>query len=331
MRGMTRKFGVTNLLLVVACSQAQMSKTVESAALAVHQDFAEVHKLTDQLVSNIADVYTHLDRYDLSVDHMDVDQGGHFTTFKNNAYYVSNNSEGAAYYSSPRRPVDDGLRRELKILTHLEPFIDATWKQLPAAKFVFFGISKPETLAIFRPFFDVPSFFPPGLQLSTFEWIARGEQSPEKAKWSNRPFTDLTGEWVMDIARGVAANGTIKGVVVLSISMVKLGRKHLAKQTGMLWLLGADLSVIGASPTAKGEFQLPMLEDSDLLNQLHDNKLAADQFKLNGTSKEPGVRKLAARISNGATNFRETVKGKSYRFVVKAVPEVGFYVLGASP
>jgi hypothetical protein len=326
-----KRLGYIGLLLVSACSRNDLPKAVSATAGVVETNLVEVRNLADKLVSQVGGVYSHLDQLDLSVDHMDADRGGSFFAFKDNAYYVSNNDQGASYYASPNRPVDDELRREVKILTYIEPLIEKAWKPPTIRRMVFFGTKEPHSVAVMHPRMDVPSIFPPGLQFGRFEWYQRGEKSPERAKWSLQPFTDLTARWVMDISRGVKVRDVIKGVVVINVPMDELSRRHFRKQSRPMWLLSADLSVVCASPSAKEALQLPVLADPDLLRQRQENATAANQFKLSDGSQEAGVRRLAARVTKGETDFRETVKGKSYRFVVSAVPEVGFRVMGAQP
>jgi len=319
------------LLLVVACSRNELPNAVGATASAVEADLIEVRSLADELVTKVGNVYSQLDRLDLSVDHMDADRGGTFVAFKDNAYYVSNNAQGASYYVSPNRLVDDELRRHVKVLTYLDPLIATAWKRSTIWRTVFFGTNKPYSLAVFYPRTDVSSLFPPGLQFGQFEWFQRGEQSTERAKWSLQPFTDLTARWVMDVSRGVKVQNALKGVVVINVTMDELSRRHFRKQSRPMWLLGADLSVVCASPPANEALQLPVLVDPDLLQQRSQNARVANLFKLSDGTQEAGVRRLAARVTKGEIDFRETVKGKSYRFVVRSVPEVGFRVVGAQP
>lgn len=304
-------------------------KAVEKTASAINTDFENIRKAEETMVKQIEDVYANTNKLDLSINHMDVKDGGVFATFDKNLYYYNTNKGGVSYYCSPGKPVDNTIRREIRMMQYMEPYLEQAQKTDPdIISLAFYAIHKPTSIGMLYPWFDVVSIFPPGLQFTMFDWYNRGFQSSGAALWSKLPFVSLAAGWIIDVAAPVKMNGITKGATVLSIDLAKVNTKFIKKQKNNLMLLGPDLTLVAANNSAKNSLNLKIIEDIDYVQQMKENKFAADQYKLSDASQSPEMQAVASKILSGSKKFEQTINGKTYQFTVSDIKEVGFYLVG---
>jgi hypothetical protein len=308
--------------------RASRAETVEVAAR-IRSGFSAIRIAEDSMVATIESVYAESASLDLSVGKMDVEDGGVFATFEGNKYYYKTLRSGCSYYCSPLRPVDDAMRREIRIMGYFEGALQKASESLPPyLDIIFYGIHEPLSIAMLYPAFDIVSIFPPGVRFTDFEWYDRGLESPGPGRWSALPFADLINGWVMDFSKPVKAGGATKGVAVISVDIMKASEYYLGKAVAPLVLIASDSTLMGASPKARALFGLAPLEDEALVKQMTANRFVPSAQRLDDASRPADIRSLASRVLAGESRFEQRIGAASWAVESIRIPEIGFYLVG---
>jgi hypothetical protein len=329
---MTSKVAAAVLVAALSfsgCQNSDLKVKVAGVASQLSANLTSVRESAETFAKAAETVYGHLDRYNLSTKGMDVKDGGIFDTFQNNSYYFKTVKDGASYYASPMKPVDDTVRRPIRIMQQLEGDIKKAYDTNgDVMALAFFGVHEPMSLGMVYPWVDVVSFLPPKLQIKGMEWYTRGLSSTGPAKWSNGPFVSFYAGWIEDVAVPVIVNGGVQGVIVLATSLEKFRAKYFLPQTINLFMLGPDDTVFIANPAAKKALDLKVIEGFDYVKQLQNNSSPSDGFRLSDSSQPEGLPEVAKAIAAGKTEIEQRVAGKDWIFYVSPVPETGFRVVG---
>jgi hypothetical protein len=314
---------------MVSCAPDTLKITVSQTASELQVTWTSASDSAEAFAHAAEDVYSHLSQYDLSTKGLDAKEGGIFDHFQNNNYYYKTVHDGASYYISPLKPVDEPLRREIRILQNIEGFLQKAYdKNADTLAMAFYGVHQPTSIGLLVPWADVVSFFPPGIDLTRQEWYSRGLNSPGDPRWSKGPFVSFYQGWVEDVAVPVHSEGEVRGVVVLATSLEKLAAKYFAGSDEALVLLGPDLTPFIATASARSALPLKVIQDFDYTKQLKENPFTNESYRLSATDQPQGLRDVAAAITAGRTDFTVNIADKHYRVYVQAVKEPHFYVVG---
>jgi hypothetical protein len=321
--------GIFAVTITLAGCQGDLPTKVADVTSKLSANFSSVGQAAKKFAQSAEQVYANLDKYDLSPKGLDVKDGGIFDTFENNTYYYKTVAKGASYYASPMKPVDDTLRREIRILQQIEkPLEDAYVEDADTLAIAFYGVHQPTSIAMLIPWADVISFFPPNIDLRNLEWYQRGLKSHGEVRWAQKPFVSFYRGWVEDVAVPIFDKSDVRGVAVLAASLEKINTKYFAARTDDLVLLGPDLTPFAASPSARTDLPLQVAKDFDYTKQLKTNPPANDDYRLSAPQQPIGLQHVAAKIEAGQTSFEEEVEGHQYRFYVGTIKEPRFYVVG---
>ncbi len=320
------------LFALSGCQNNGVKTAAADVAAGVSNSLISVRESAQKFAVAAEHVYSHLDQYDLSTKGMDVKDGGIFDTFQNNTYYYKTKHEGASYYVSPMKPVNDVVRRAVKTMQYLEGDIQSSYeKNGDIMALAFFGVHQPQSVGILYPWVDVVSFLPPQLEIKAMEWYTRGLASNGEAKWSNGPFVSFYAGWIEDVAVPVRVDGAVTGVIVLAISLEKLKAKYFANRTENLLLLGPDLTVFVATPSARKALPIQVVEAFDYTKQLKMNTSPSEGYRLSDNTQPAGMADVARAIAAGQTTVEKRLGGKDWTFYSEEVKETHFYVVGFSP
>jgi len=319
-------------LLLAGCQNSQLKTEVADVAAKMSANLVAVREAAQSFAAAAQNLYSHLDRVDLSTKGMDVRDGGVFDTFQNNTYYFKTLRKGASYYVSPMKPVDDTVRRAVRAMQHLEGDIQSSYeKNGDVMALAFFGVHEPMSVGMLYPWVDVISFLPPALQIRQMEWYQRGLASSGSARWSNGPFVSFYSGWIEDVAVPVLVDNQVRGVIVLATSLEKFKAKYFAGQPENLLLLGSDLTVFVANDAARKALPIKVVEDFDYTKQLKVNSSPSEGYHLSDDTQPSGLKALADAVTKGETQITETVAGKRWTFYVSLIKEPRFYVVGFGP
>ncbi len=302
---------------------------VDKVAGSLSASFASIRESEEDFIKTASDVYSHLDRYNLSPKHMDVKDGGIFDTFEGNKYYYKTVKEGASFYVSPMKPMNDTIRRAVGAVQLLEqPFKKSYDKNSDLLTGNFFGVHAPTSIGMLYPWIDVVSQVPPGIDFHIFEWYTRGIQSTGETIWSKGPFVSLLYGWVEDIAAPVRVGGKSLGAIVMPVGIDKVNEKYFKNETENLFLLGHDLTLVAANSPARRALKLKVIEDIDYVKQMKENSFASTAYQLSDPNQSALIQAVAKKISSGEKSFEESEGGATWVFFVGDVKETGFYTVG---
>ncbi len=122
-------WAVAAAFILGSCGQADLVRVkVDSIAQKLSDNLATVRTSEEEFVRAADEVYAKLDRQTLQTKGMDVKDGGVFDTFQGNTYYYKTAHEGASFYVSPMKPVDDGLRRQVRAMQLVEPLLKTAYE-----------------------------------------------------------------------------------------------------------------------------------------------------------------------------------------------------------
>jgi len=315
---------------LVSCDSAveDTKKVVVSTVQSINKEFVIVREGQETLVNEVKGLYGRWGDLDLSTKGMDATEGGLYASFPGGKYYYKNKEQGSALYASPGRPVDEAIKKQVKFLEYVDPFLQKTWSASDVQTVAFYGVREPITLALMSPWFDVVSRLPPGIDLNMFEWYQRGLKSTGPAVWSVKPFTDLSTGWVMDVSMPVVVDGQVKGVGVSSVNLEKLGTKYLKDQKSAVLLLGSDTTVVAESPLAQTYLGIRPLESVDFFKQVKENSFAAGKYLLVDPAQPADLQELGRQILLGKESFEATLGGKRYAVQQSVVSENQMRVVG---
>ena len=317
--------------VLVSCDQRPvlLKTKVETVTKELSADFVKIRGSETNLIRAAAQVYGNTGHLDLSVNKMDVRDGGIFESFQGNKYYYKTIKEGASFYASPAGPVDERTKKEIRAMQYFEGDLKDTFEKSKDLLILsFFGIHEPSSMAMLYPWTDVVSLLPPRLDFQSLEWYTRGYKSTGPALWAEKPFISLYGGWVEDISGPVPVKDKTKGVVVLTVLLDKVNSKYFKNEPENLLLLGHDLTLVVATPPARKALPLKVIEDVDYLKQMKSNSFASAAYQLSDPGQDEGIRRIAADITSGKTAFEEAVNGTTWVFFVGNVQETGFYTVG---
>ena len=324
-------FSATACATGCAAGIGESRKETAAIAARIQSDFAQVRSAHETMVGEIERTYATAGSLDLSIDHLDVGQGGVFATCEGGRYYYKTVREGCSYYCSPPDgKIDDRIRTEVRIMGYLEDAVLRAFDASPPfLSIILYGVMEPTSIAIMYPWFDVVSLFPPGLDFGVFEWFRRGlESKSDKGAWSALPFVDLAAGWVMDLSSPVHAEGRIKGVAVTGVRMSAAGRRYLDGAGTAALLLAPDSTLIALSPAAREGLGFRPLAEDVMLRQMKENAALPETARLVHEGQDPGVRALGERILGGERRFDHELGGGRVAVEVVPVPEIGFLVVG---
>ncbi len=320
---------LSSILLSCSYQERQLSNETQKIAREMHQEFVAARLNIEDLVDNLQNIYNHLDQYDLSITNLDVKEGGLFTTYRNNDFYYKVTNIGAAFYLSPQKPITEDMKKEVKKATYTEKYMmDAYENHKDIIYMVFLGFDKPYNLALLYPWYDMISVFPPGVQLTQFEWYTRGLKSSGKAMWSEYPFTDLYNGWVIDISMPIKTSQGNIGVAVINMGIRKIVTKYLGNSQNNVLLIGPGMSLLGISSGVKDILDLKVIEDIDYTSQMKGNTFIQDEYKLSHQTQPEILQDLAKSILKGDAVFEGTYNGQQLYFTISKVPETGFFIVG---
>jgi hypothetical protein len=321
---------ILSLGLVSCDNRADLLRVkVTKIADSLSTSFTSIRESEEEFVKNASDVYSHLDRYDLSTNHMDVKDGGIFDTFEGNKYYYKTVKEGASFYVSPMKPVNGTIRRAVRAMQLVEKdFRDSYEKNSDLLTGNFFGVHEPTSIGMLYPWIDVISQLPPGIDFHIFEWYTRGLQSNGETIWAKGPFVSLLYGWVEDIAAPVKVAGKSIGAIVMPVGIDKVNVRYFKNEPENLFLLGHDLTLVAANAPARRALTLKVIEDVDYVKQMKENSFATAAYRLSDPNQPPLIQSVAKKIASGDKSFEETDGRSIWVFFVGDVKETGFYTVG---
>ncbi len=335
---------------------------VDRLAKKINKTFVTVRNNTVLRKEIIENAYENMDQYDLSIEGMDVSEGGFYTWFEDYVYYPVEDkfdgkgmltwvgSETGLYidpeieykpenFDKARRIAIDGpemveIKQEIRLWEHiLLEVVEAGEKpEFPEVPY----FANPRLwLNMFGEYFDYVSTINPKLTqeiLGHLEWTSNGAPygNPDGIpKWTIEPYVHLLlGGWIESVSVPVYCRGKYKGLMNSYVVVKIIIESLIQPQQSQVLLIGTRTSLLGISASAKNLLDAKEVTDYDYLEQLAKYVMVEDEFKLTHDSQQPYTQEIGRKILAGEKEFEVEIKGKTYTVLVGDIPEVNFYVVG---
>lgn len=365
----TLKIGLFFMILLVLTS-CENRKDIE-----VEEETARIANLLEEYAVTsrenslrrekvIVDAYENKERYDLSVDDLDVKNGGVYDWFEDYIYYPINDvfdgkaminllvcNEGMyidpekyeykpenfdkAIKLTPESPEFITVQKEIKLWNLIVMDVLNAGKDHGYSKFMYW-CNPALWLQAFSFHFDyISSVNADWTQeiLGNAEWCKDGSWGnlDKELRWGKKAFTGFAGEgWIISHSKPMYANGKYIGFINNNLYPLEFVNKHIAKNEYSIILIDPNTALMGTSSSAKDLFKLEELEDFDYLKQMKENTFVEEELYLNHESQESYTNEMANRVLNGDKQFEIDIEGTKYITFVKDISEIDFYVIGLS-
>jgi len=328
----------------------------------IDQAFVTARKNTVIRKGIVERAYENMDKYDLSIEGMDVSEGGIYKWFEDYLYYPTKdkfdgkgmicylNSETGLYLDpefeyrpenahKARKIAKDGpeiveIKKLIRLWEYFLVEVVEAGEDTGYTEFVYCAAPR-LYLHLFSMYFDIPSAANPRFTqeiIMNTEWMINGTQygNPEGVpKWTKDAFSGMNGEgWIENVSVPAYAHGKYIGLINNNIYPIEISKKDFKTHDQRLIFLGSSTSLLGTSESAKKLLGVKELHDFDYVEQMKINALVQDEFKLTHEKQQPYTREIGKNIMAGKKEFDVKIKGKSYTVLVADIPEVHFFVAG---
>lgn len=364
-----RVFGLWILIIVTgilfSCRQNRIEQVRDQAVqLAEHINTVFSKAAENSMIRKriIEDAYENRARFDLSIDGMDVADGGSYQWLEDYIYYpVEDKFNGVGMisyvgsitglYIDPDveyKPENFHLARqisrdsdemklvkeEIRLWEHIIVEVNQAGTELDYDEYVYFCNPR-MFLATFSMFFDQASMMTPNFTqevIGNMDWMYRGTPygNPEGIPlWADDVWVGAVGEgWIIGHSIPVYSHGDYIGNITSNLYPLEIAKKNLSEKEEHLLFISGVTSLLGITDSAKKILQTKEIEDFDYLAQLEDNSFVQEEFKLIHESQTSASRELGQRIMNGEREFELEIDGNLYKVIVAEIPETGFFIVG---
>lgn len=333
-------FTITALLIVVmlaSCNDAQTTfkKEMQEYTKKLSSVFTQIKEDTEALHEKYQDLVNRKDSLDLDISTMDITNGGKFTLFENTVYYKKEDDGGCLLFATGATPVDDEIKKEMKMLEMLEQEVMATQKENPYIDSSW--IDTVTSINLGYPFIDVVSIFPPGMDNNNFPFLvmANEENNPEKS-------IKFIPEVVISMIGKALTSGVVKPVykgdkIVLyvnnSIALDPITKKYVKNEKDIILFISSSTFLIEASKGAKEVLNgdLKLAEEIYYLERMDSTENIQDEHRLSNSSQTEYLQKIAQNFQAGTYEFTVKINDKDYFAVITEVAEINYFTVGLLP
>jgi len=297
----------------------KITDDVKNANNDINNVMVKARETSIALDNFIENLYINKDKYDLSIENMDVDKGGKYKFFNGRQYHKAVNDGGPTYIVTMDLKDYTDSKKTIRLLENVESLIKDNSSD-------YFGQSVlcDNYVLQLYPWADVISVAQPNLDIKKMFWffMADPQYDPDKKTiWLNEPFAQLAyGSWVIDVLSPFYEGDTFRGVVNCSVYLTKVGRDKLSQYSSMLLLTTQNGKVISANTKAKNILKINILNEVEHLEQMRENKFIEEQFNLNYKVNHPDIVKFGEKLMN-ENSFVIKIYNKNYFVYKKNIEE----------
>ncbi len=335
---------------------------VERLAAKINDAFVTARDNTLLRKAIVEQAYENKDQYDLSIEGMDVSEGGVYKWFEEYVYYPVEDkfdgkgmitfisSESGLYidpqleyrpenFSKARQIEKDGpemaaVKQDIRLWEYILTDVTEAGDDIGYTEYVYFANPR-QWLQIHNFYFDyVSAYSPKVIQeiLGNLEWLVNGTPygNPEGIPlWTQDAFVAMVGEgWLETLSLPLYAHDRYIGFLNANLYPVEIAEQDFKNNNHTVLFLGSSTSLLGVSKSAKALLEVKELHDFDYLEQMKENAFVQDEFKLTHESQKPSTQEIGKKILAGEKEFEVDIKGTTYTVIVGDIPEVNFYVVG---
>lgn len=282
--------------MVSGCSRMnRIEETIDQSISQMDNYLIEVEKETARLKERLEDLYQNQTRYDLSIEKMDVENGGQYSFYQGDRYYKTSENGMTSICLGMKMKDYTEPKRRIRLMEVIEPEL----KEF-AGNYHSVSILCENYVTLFYPPWDIISLIPPNLDYTQFFWyyIVDPAHNPDrKTLWTGEPFAQLAyGEWVKDSVAPVYEGDQFRGIATLSVNLTALGTDILNHSRFPLILMTDHAKVIAANRTAVDRFQINVLGKVKFYEQMRNNTFMDQSYQLTWNDYPADIRNLGERL-----------------------------------
>lgn len=250
-----------------------------------------------------------------------------YAFYENTLYYATGSQNKGAIVATGRKPVDEALKRKVRLLENMEPVLQQQTASTPWIAMAWYGDA--ENIAVFDPPFDLLAFVPPRIDIPKDILpyrLAAETFPPGKSVWLD-PYIDITGKgYMVTVSEPVQVGGKLAGVVGNDISVSSIAKDFASPEYADSLLVSQRNYVVAAGKEAANLLNLSALGDFYYLKQVEKDTPAPETFLLEN-QRETGLAQLASGLTGGAADIGFSARGKSFLAHVTPLPETGWHLI----
>jgi hypothetical protein len=306
-----------------------IAEEVQSTAVQARETSVEIAKRMENLFRNQS-------HYDLPINDM-----SQYVWRETSYMWTPDEGEAgcAVIGASGAVPVDDSIKKELKLYEKIHPFMREQYAKNRYSDEVLYIDKK--SLVVGQTTTNFGGVFPPGFDAlqacqsgvtyyDYYEWVDRDKNPKCLPRWAPSPFIELVGEFVQSVHAPVYKNEKdteMCGFVGLHYNLEWLNAETVYKSNNRVLILSALSTLIGASSSALEllgmkpyERQQPSFLAPEEVRKYIDIERNLEQ------EKEFEIATLAKRIKSEPT-FEWTLNGQNFKVSRETAPELDFFVV----
>lgn len=324
-------FSLAALLILASCGLRvkSMQTETEKAADRLNSQFVYAKESVIKLDAFVEELLAHQEKYDLSIDKMDFQNGGRYKLYEKTYYYTYTNDGGAAGLSTGFFPVDDNIKKRLKLFEYATPLMKTLVTNDVMDMLI---MDHNHSTALMYPWIDWLSFITVKFDFRNFPWITLANEKNDPGRkyvWLSDPFVILGGGgWIVVCISPVDLNGKFDSVISEDVYLTRIASGILKESKIPLLFVTEKSSVVSANKTAQEKLNIKVLKEFDYVKQMTQNLFIQDEYLLTYKNNPADIRSFGEKLKSH-TRFETVINGKTYSVYKKALPELpNLFVVG---
>jgi|GEM_PF-1368698 len=309
--------------------RATVRESMKKYAETVSGNCGEFMRETSRLAFFVEDLLKYRDQYDTSTKGMDA-------RYKRigEAYMLLEDGDLYINAASGFVPVDERIKKELRLYEHAKPRLKEAWKKLRYCDEMWlFTI---ETLASgWVDYKYIADTLLPTLEkvdltqlndmrllrLNWFDIVGPANDPDRKGAWSPFPFIDLCGQWIYTFHFPVYEHDKFKGVFANHANIEPMLSDSIYKSSVKMMAIHDDATLIGMNEAASERFPLETYKYGGYRGDITE-KVSYVREKLNLMNNASQDFVWLADSLRYQREFDFTIEGRKYTILKERVPEI---------
>ena len=236
-------------------------------------------------------------------------------------------------------PVDDRIRRELRLYEHILPFMREQYARNRYSDEVLYIDKK--SMVVGQTTKNFGGLFPPGFDAvevcrtgvtyyDYYGWVDHDQNPDRLPRWAPSAFIELLGEFIQSVHAPVykcEADNEMCGFVGLHYNLEWVNAATVYKSGNRVLILSGQSTLIGASPGALSVLGMEPFARQQPSHLASEKVRKYVDIERNLERDKPmDLADLARRVRTEA-EFKHTLGGRQFNITRAEVPELGFHVV----
>ncbi len=317
-------------LIITSCGSSvkNMKSDVEASVSDINGYFAFSKAGVEKLNLFLDDLYLNESTINLSIDKMDIEDGGKYKFQQGHLYHKATNDSGCAVMVADMAPFPTNkIKEKIRLYEKSEKLMISS-----ITNYMTLWILGSDGVGFVAPWVDLVSVIPFNFDYRTIFWyfLADEKHNPSKKLiWTDEPFAEIAGNGFIKVYMMPVYNkNKLEAVINCDLYLTPIGREALRKQKTPLIFMSKDSMVIGANEASVRFLKVKVLKEFDYLKQMSKNEFAPDEYKLTYKDNSEDIRELGRKLVN-ESEFEITIGGSKYAVYKKEIPvQTDLFVVG---